>query len=167
MGKSVRNAFTLIELLVVITIMGVIGAYTLANYRSFGEDRNLKSAVLDVISLLRQAQTNATTNVICTDGTWQVEFATDKIINLKCSTLASLQKILQLNPNISISSISGPEISCPSLSSLSFAVDFAPLTGKINLVNPRCTSLTVTLKNIKTTSTKSLIIEKGGRIYGE
>ena len=64
MPKSVRG-FTLIELLVVIVIMSIIGTFAIANYRSFGEDKELESASLDIQSLLRTAQTNATTGTKC------------------------------------------------------------------------------------------------------
>lgn len=168
MRKSVPNAFTLIELLVVISIIAVIGIYALSNYRTFGEDKKLNNSVLDVISLLRQAQTNAATNVICAGGTWQVKFADTKTINLKCST-SPVAKTLQLDQNILISLVSGNHLNCPAVPPPSFAITFETLTGKINLVNPNCTALTVTLTNNTNTNTntKSLIIEQGGRIYAQ
>ena len=168
MGKSVPNAFTLIELLVVIAITAVIGMYALANYRSFGEDQNLKSAVLDVVSLLRQAQSNATTKTICNtayDATWQVAFSDVKTINLNCLEGAATftKKILKLDAkaqNISIQSVSGA--SCPD--GVPLTISFALLRGNIDFIGySNCALLTITLTNSK--STKSLIIEKGGRIY--
>ena len=172
MGKAVPNAFTLIELLVVIAIMAVVGVYTLANYRSFGEDQNLKNAVLDVQSMFRAAQTNATANVKCNTGysaTWQVEFVDTKTINLKCqeSGTSFTKKTLTLGSNIAINSVSGtPSVSCPT--GVSFTLTFAPLSGKINFVGyANCTVVTIILTNSKTTNTKSLVIEKGGRIYGQ
>lgn len=160
-------AFTLVELLVVIAIMGLIGAYVLSNYGSFGEDQKLKSAALDVASLLRQAQTNATTNVICAGGNWQAEFTDTVTIKLQCSAPLRVIKTLILNeknPNIAISAVSVVTGSnCPSIPPPLFAVTFAPLTGKINLVDSRCVSLSVTLTN--GTNSKALKIEQGGRIY--
>lgn len=180
MGKPVPDAFTLIELLVVIAITAVIGIYTLANYRSFGEDQNLKNAVLDIQSLLRTAQTNATANVKCNtlfSATWQVEFADAKTINLNCleSTNSFTKKILKLDekdPNIQIDSISGnpPTVSCPGAPPFSSpfpTTSFAPLTGKATLGSTSCTSLTITVKNNKTGNIKSLTVEQGGRIYGQ
>lgn len=165
MGKTVPNAFTLVELLVVIAIMGIIGTFSLANYRSFGEDQKLKNASLDIQSLLRQAQSSATTNTKCGDlfdAKWQVEFASSTTVNLKCQgpppvTVATLIKSLTW-ANITIS-VSGTGISCP----LFPTVSFSPVSGKLNLDG--CVSpLTVTLTNTKET-VKFFKIEQGGRIY--
>ena len=162
MPKS--RGFTLIDLLVVRAIMAVIGVYTLSSYRSFGEDQNLKNAVLDVVSLLRQAQTNATANVVCNNGTWpwQVQFVNSTTANLKCSGSASVVKSLPpWDQSISIQSFSGT--SCPTSNP---TVNFIPLKGSIEFIGfPNCAALTVTLTNTK--NTKSLIIEQGGRIYAE
>lgn len=59
------KGFTLIELLVVIAIMAIVGTFAIANYRSFGQDKDLESAALDIQSLVKVAQTNATTNIKC------------------------------------------------------------------------------------------------------
>lgn len=167
--RSSAAGFTLIELLVVIGIMAIIGIFTLANYRSFGEDQNLKNAVLDVVSLLRQAQANATTNTICNtaySATWQVVFSDDaKTVNLNCleGPTTFTKKILKLDAkaqNISIQGVSGT--SCPL--GVPFTTSFVLLKGNIDFIDsPNCTSLTITLTNSK--STKSLTVEKGGRIY--
>lgn len=175
MRKSARCAitrgFTLIELLVVVAIMAVIGVYTLSNYKSFGEDQNLKSAVLDIQSQLRTAQTNATSNTQCVNkfgAIWEVEFLNSKTINLRCIEsvpLTALKKTLTLGPNIEIQSASGIGSSCPT--ALPFIIDFAPLTGKITFGSTGCISLTTTLRNTKTGSTKSFTVEQGGRIYAQ
>jgi len=177
MPRTVSNAFTLIELLVVIAIMAVIGVFTLANYRSFGEDQNLKNAVLDVQSMLRAAQTNAISNVVCNTqygATWKVEFSNTTTVVLKCrepSGTSFTKKTLTLGSNIAINSVSGtPSVSCPTVPPFtpftSFTIYFDPLDGKICLgTMTNCTLLTITLINSKTTNTKSLVIEQGGRIY--
>lgn len=161
--------FTLIELLVVIAIIAIIGVFSLANYRSFGEDQNLKNAVLDVVSLLRQAQANATTNTICNTAygaTWQVVFSDDaKTVNLNCleGSTTFTKKILKLDAkaqNISIQGVSGT--SCPL--GVPFTISFALLSGNVDFTGySDCTSFAITLTNSK--STKSLTVEKGGRIY--
>ena len=182
MGKAVPNAFTLVELLVVIAVMAIVGVFTLANYRSFGEDQNLKSASLDIQSLLKQAQTNATANVICNGefgAGWQVEFANDKkTINLKCGTSSTTQKVVQLGVdnyiNISIDSISGVGSGCSSGLSFPVTVNFSTLKGNIDFGVANCNSLTIILKNKKISpdcngsnlvKCKSLKIDTGGRIY--
>lgn len=191
MKQTARSGFTLIELLVVITIMAVIGTVTLANFGDFGEDQNLKSAVLDVQSQLRAAQANATTNLKCntqSSATWQVEYAADKkTMNLNCqepSASPIIKKTLTLGVNIEIQSVSetvsGSGSSCPS--ALPFTISFAPLNGKIDFIDgtgavaTNCTSLTITLRNTKISpdcnganaaKCKSLNIDQGGRIYGQ
>ena len=81
------SGFTLVELLVVITIMAITGVFAFANFGSFGEDQKLKSAVQDVQSLIRQAQSNASTNTKCSTGysaTWQVNFENATTVKLEC-----------------------------------------------------------------------------------
>ncbi len=161
---SARHGFTLIELLIVIGIMAITSVFALANYRSFGEDQNLKNAVLDVISLFRQAQANATTNVICSGGSWQVEFTNATTINLKCSSIPDpLRPPLRLETkNIRVQSVSGSGSSCPTAPP--FTISFGLLTGKVNLGGTNCDSLTITLINSKGI-TRSLVIEQGGQIH--
>lgn len=169
---KIRNGFTLVELLVVITIMALVGTFTLSNYGSFGEDQKLKNAVLDIQSLIRLAQTNATTNVKCNTeygAKWIVEFDGNKTtIYLKClepSGSIFTKKTLHLDvngANIQIQSSSGDTANC---SGLGNAVVFAPLNGEMAL-GQDCTFFTFTLIN-KIGTTKDLRIEKGGRIYAQ
>lgn len=185
MGKAVPNAFTLVELLVAIAITAIVGVFALSNYRLFGEDQNLKSAVLDIQSLLRTAQTNASSNLSC-DGqygaTWQIQIANATTINLNCQVLGgaivgSPTPVKQLiltedTPNISVQSIAPTGIGCTeSTSPFPTVVSFAPLNGKISFegnLGLNCTKvkeLTITLSNNKTSRTKSLKIDLGGKIY--
>lgn len=173
------SGFTLIELLVVISIMAIIGVYTFSNYSSFGEDKKLDSAILDVQSQLRTAQSNAKSNVACSgqfSKNWQVEFASANTVNLKCSASATPQKVLPLDTKyqtitiqaISTKTISGTDclpVAVPPFVSPFPTVSIAPVTGKMDLGGATCTSLTITLLNSKTAHTKDLKIEQGGRIY--
>lgn len=176
MKKTAQNresGFTLIELMVAITISVIIGIVVISNYRAFGEDQNLKSAVLDIQSQLRAAQANASTNVKCDTqygAAWQVEL-NSTTVKLKCqdpppATSATDKKTLTLETNIAIQpSVTGTGSNCPS--ALPFIVGFALLKGNIDLGDPDCTALTITLKNSKTNNTKSLNIEQSGRIYAD
>lgn len=168
MQKSALG-FTLIELLVVIAIMAVISIYTLSNYRSFGEDQKLKNATLDIQSLLRQAQTNATSNSQCGinqfGAIWRVEVADPTTFNLICSLSPNIQKTLQLTLNNNkLIVLSGDDASCPVMP---FTISFAPIDGTITLGEEECTSLTFTLENTVSGNRKDLTIDKGGRIYAE
>lgn len=173
MRKSAFRGFTLVEMLVVIAVMALIGTFTLANFRTFGEDQSLKQGVLDIQSQLRSAQTNATANYKCNTGygaTWQVEFASSTVVNLKCqepSASSFLKKAKTLDANLVIDSILGVGSSCPPAPPFVPplpTVNFSPLTGEISLGGANCTKLTITLKNIRSQATKSLTIEKGGKI---
>lgn len=160
--SSARRGFTLIEFLVVIAIMGIVGAFTLANYRSFGEDRNLKNAALDVQSFLRFAQSNATSGSKCQNqGTlsWIVAFTNNTTLDLKCqnsSGTSSGLKPLSLPAGITYITTTG---TCTSTS-----VTFAPLSGTMTTT---CgLNVTVTLTD-KKNNKKQVIIDQGGRIYGQ
>lgn len=172
MQKSAKG-FTLIELLVVISITAIIGVYTLSNYRSFGEDQNLKNSALDVVSLLRTAQTNAMANLICLSnyGAYQqVQFSNPKNILLTCQLPGSGATLKKLTldpkiPNISIQSISWIGPGCPPGTS---GLNFLSVSGKIEVPaigGENCTSVVIVLVNNKTGNTKSVIVEMGGRIY--
>lgn len=186
--KKAAAGFTLVELLVVITIMAVTGIFAFANFGSFGEEQKLKNAALDIQSLLRTAQTNAVTNVICnTQGAanWQVEFLADKkTINLWCKetsdSASTLKKTLSLETNIEIELAASsfgaradePVTVCPKSAPI---LTFTPLNNKIDLGGKdskgasiskfSCDKLIFKLTNTKTGSTKDLIIERGGRVY--
>jgi|Napbiome12C3dose_1001474.scaffolds.fasta_scaffold00001_161 prepilin-type N-terminal cleavage/methylation domain-containing protein len=165
---SAQRGFTLIELLVVIAIMGIVGAFALANFRSFGDDQNLKNGLLDIQSFLRTAQSNAATNVKCDTGfnaTWTVEFSSITNLDLKCTepqASANSKKSATLGSNLQIEGVAGTGTGCPS--SVPFSVKFSLQNNRIDLGDARCTSVTVTIKNNKG-SNKALIIEQGGRIY--
>lgn len=183
--KKAAAGFTLVELLVVITIMAITGVFAFANFGSFGEEQKLKNAALDIQSLLRTAQTNAVTNVICnTQGAanWQVEFLDKKTIKLWCKetsdSASTLKKTLSLETNIEIelaaSSLAAnePVTVCPKSAPI---LTFSPLNNKIDLGGKdlkeasiskfSCDKLIFKLTNTKTSSTKDLIIERGGRVY--
>lgn len=171
---SLPKGFTLVELLVVVAIMALIGIVTLANYKSFGEDQILKQGILDIQSRFRNAQASSTSNYKCGSefsAVWQVEFTSTTNINLKCkepSGSVITKYTPPLDPNLVINSISGIGAGCtissPPFSSPFPTVNFAPLTGLISFGEANCTSLTITLRNTKTSATKSLTIEKGGKI---
>lgn len=187
-----KFGFTLIELLVVIAIMALVGTFAIANYRSFGEDQDLKSAVLDLKTFLKTAQNNATSKVFCEGNpptVWRVNFENDsgdagRVIQRFCQYVGSVgerdKKNLTFKNNIDFEKICG-DSTCSSgcetaiTSGQWFVTAFIPLSGKIQFsfypdASATCLnakpSVTIVLKNLKTTTTKKLIIEKeSGRVY--
>lgn len=190
MVKAVPDAFTLIELLVAIAIMAVISAVAFSNFKSFGEDQNLKNAVLDVQSLLRAAQTNATTNLKCNNNpvtAWKVSFINSsgtKLIRTFCEYQGSSGEIspkdYNFKPNIELEKVhkGNDDTYCVNdiSGSNSVVVAFAPLSGSVSFIsydNPpnACLNdagdIAVVLKNTKTKSESKVIMDKGGSIYAQ
>lgn len=173
MPEPAHKGFTLIELLVVIAIMAVIGAYTIINYRSFGDEQKLKSSASDVSSLLRTAQSNSTTGVKCQNQpalSWFVEIPDSSTLHLKCTNEGGTStpvKTLTLSGIIQIEGITHSATPCtfPAVPPTSFT--FARLYGTIT---SNCGSagetITATLKSDKVGATiKSKVkIEPGGTV---
>mgnify|MGYP001570393819 CR=1 FL=1 len=167
---SARLGFTLIELLVVIAIMAITGIFTLANFRSFGAEQNFKSAALDVQSLLRLAQTNATSGVKCQSSDtnalgWRVEYTPSTTFNLQCqnsSGWSSSVKQLDISNRATVSSIAVGNCN-PTY------INFAPLYGSVtsgnNSANCPNTTITITLQDTKGTNTRQLKVAPGGNIH--
>lgn len=170
-----NKGFTLIELLVVISIMALLATVSFAKYASLREDQYLKNAANELQSLVRVAQTNAGSGVLCGSvpgATWLVEFIDSKTIDLKCyisDPAAISQKTLLLTNNIEVSGISGTG-NCD----VPVRVNFAPLYGTVtftskNLPYGSCfqssNELTVTLRKIDGTGvTKVITFNKGGSV---
>lgn len=161
---NMKSGFTVIEILVVISIVAIVGTVTLANFRSFGTSKELENASFDIQSILRVAQTNATTNLKCNNQAtlnWITEFSADKkTINLKCQNSSGISgaiKTLSLGNNLQIINIS----TC----SFPVSFNFAPLYGTFSSPCDPNSNMQIVLKNSKTGETKNLMVEKGGRIY--
>lgn len=161
---SAKSGFTLIELLVVITIMALVGAYALSNFGSFGKDQKLKNDALDVLSLLRLAQSNATSGLKCQSQpalNWRVEFTDTSTIDLKCQYLSGANTITSSSiksesPAVSTTLYGFTAGSCASTPTY---VSFAPLYGTMT---SDCGSYSIT---ITVGGTKQVIIDPGGKIY--
>lgn len=168
------HGFTLIEILVVMAVMSIIGVYTFANYKSFGDDKNLTNAALDIQGILRFAQTSASANTKCDTkygAAWQVIYTDTKTLTLQCQDPGTAsfvtKKTLTLGNNITVSA-SGEEPSCPNPSVVGFApVSDKLVDGEIDLGAANCTKVTFTLSSTKVSWTKAVVVEQKGRIYAQ
>ncbi|MBI4038185.1 prepilin-type N-terminal cleavage/methylation domain-containing protein [Candidatus Daviesbacteria bacterium] len=189
MGKAAPNAFTLIELLVVISVVAILGVVAIPSFRNFGEEQALNNALLDLQSNLRTAQTNASTNLKCANqpvDQWKIDFYKQQgkyIVQTHCyyfNGAVLTQSVInkyELPSSIIIEKIfdsgsAGCENTFPTDVTSYAAVIFKPLTNAIyfessidRVTYQTCNQFQVQLKNTKTTSTKQVIIEKGGRVY--
>lgn len=179
------RGFTLIEILVVIAITAVIGLIALVNLQGFGTDQNLKNQALDLVNILKNAQTNASTSLKCNGNlpiSWQTKLSQSGnkiVIDTKCQykndqgvqppiTVSSKT----LSESVLLDSING-KATCVSsdLSADPLTLAFTPLTGQINFsAFGDCFStsneITITLKNSKNQSVMtSVVVNKGGGIY--
>lgn len=188
------RGYTLVELLVVVAIIAIISTVVFANYRDFSKDQILVKATGQIQSLLRLAQTNASSGLKCGADTateWYVKFDPDKNhIRLFCQNSAGqveiTSKIITLDTDVA-NGVSVNEITfdagsgCPSFSSAnSFTVSYKPVFGQISFVLGRggvteCVVNSVAQKaSVKIKYTKNSVdnfktfnINRGGAIDGQ
>lgn len=167
--------FTLIEMLIAITIIGVLSVTSFVYSRSLSQERFLAKALDSTQSLLRSAQSNATTGFNCgsTAGAsgWSVQFKNDDKakINLNCDKSANPIRTLSLENNIQVDSITGSSCMSAPPFSQPVNVSFSSLYGKVTFSGSdsciaQSSTLTITLKNISTAVTKTFTISRGGAI---
>lgn len=157
--KFSARGFTLVELLVALAILAIVGVFSLANFRSFGEENNLKNASLEMQTNLRLAQANASSGVKCQNQTnlgWLMEFPS---LELKCRNSGGLHSVKTFPAFASTIQVTISAGNCtPTF------IEFTPLYGSVKSI---CGSspIRINFKNTKTNNEKNLIIEQGGRIY--
>lgn len=172
MLKSAHSfGFTLIELLITISIMAILSTIAFVNFKDFAQEEVSNRAVGQVQTSFREAQSNASANVLCGNQAgvnWAVNFQTDKTtVNLACGTNNITQKSLHLE-NVQVTSIDGDSPNCSSVS-LPLIITFAPLSSQITMTGSddciaRSKTVTLTLTNTKTSAPKTISISKGGAI---
>ena len=165
--------FTLIELLIVISIISILAVGGFINFKGFSSDQVTIKALGQVQTMLRLAQSNASSSTICnTQGStsWSLNFLNDaKTIELRCDPTNYLQKTIILeNASVAItgSACGGTPASLPF--TISYSTGKAILTFSYAGASAPClaSSLwTFTISNtVNTTTPKSFNINRGGAI---
>ncbi len=174
------KGYTLVKLLVVMTILSIIGLTSFINLGNFREDKLLDVSWTNLQSLIRAAQSNASTGVFCSGvggATWSIEFKDNKTINLNCQA-ASQQNAINvstnsLGGNVQVQSISGNS-GCSG--AFPTTVNFLPVskgitfTDLINTCIAPSQSLTVSLSKAgvqcidNPSACRTVTINKGGSI---
>lgn len=171
-----RRGFTLVELMVVISIISILSLIGVASFKSFSDKQPGIKAQGEVQTLLRLAQSNASTSTLCNgvgSTSWSLMFMSDKkTIELHCEPGDVTHKTYTLE-NAEIE-----EIKCGTLPASSLPVSFNYSTGATQLafleLHPTgntvidASSCTVKIKNLRdTTQILKLTISKGGTINVE
>jgi len=162
--------YTLIELFVVMSIISIISVVGFVNFKDFSADQVTNKAVGIVQTVLRLAQSNATSSTFCDSQSgvsWKVIFNLDGVsINLVCGPTDFLQRTYSLE-NASLQ-IKGS--SCGSASTLPISLIYS-FGGSLTFsAADSClqssSTLTITISNTKDVraSPKSFNLSKGGAI---
>lgn len=167
--------YTLIELLVVISIIGLLGVFTLSSLKGFSKDLVVNKASDEVQSLLRLAQSNATSSTLCNSQgatSWYLKFTnpdtTHSTIELRCNPADFLYRTYNLeNAQVIITGDSGCLISFPTQVSYSPGVGTRTISSSgVSTTCLQSSTVVITISNTKNTSAarKVLKMSKGGAI---
>ncbi len=167
--------YTLIELLVVMAIMSIMAVVGFVNFKDFSSEQVTVKAIGQIQSLLRLAQSNATSGILCSAPQaaklWYLVI-TSTNVDLSCDTATTVNAYHRGYPtdNVTIS------VKCStgdtSGITLPVTISYFPLSGQISFkgsdsstVCSNTNSLFITATNTQNISlTKSLTISKGGAI---
>lgn len=177
--------FTLIELLIIIVIIGILSTIGVANYSTFSATQSLNDSVNQIVSILRTAQANATSSVLCSGETpnnsmkyWgaNINQSTIRLVCIKAgdSTFPFNDTNITVKsvdlPNIT-NTITGTSSGCaPWGSNANLGVDYSRLSGNVTFDSGNyCSSdisFTVEVKYTKgrTPLSKKIVISQGGVI---
>ncbi|TSC87427.1 MAG: Uncharacterized protein G01um10147_604 [Microgenomates group bacterium Gr01-1014_7] len=169
------RGYTLIELLIVMLIMSIIGVTGYVNYKDYAIRKETEKALGQIQTILRLAQTNATTSTVCNGlggASWSVQFETDqKTITLVCGPANSSQKTYSLE-NVKISSIAGSgcqEIgfSSPVIITYSSGQGALTISPSENCLQ-NASTIRFTVENTKDSNvTKVFNLSKGGAVNAQ
>ena len=160
------KGYTLIELLVVLTIVSIIGLVGYVSYQQFAANQFTNKAVGQIQTVLRLAQSNATTSTFCSDnqnvGPWSVIFNPSNTLILACNSIQ--QKVFTLE-NVHIDNVSCGSTAVTLPLELTYANGTGALTFDPTCFNP--TVWTFRLLNTKNDTAKDFKISQGGAINVE
>lgn len=166
-----RRGYTLIELLVVISIIAILAVLGFVNFKNFATDQITVKAQGQVQTLLRLAQSNATSSTLCNGQggvPWSLIFNNATSINLACGSANSVQKTYTLeNVQVAITGDSNCSIGFPATISYSSRIGTQSLSssGATNACL-QSSAITFTVSNIRNpnASPRLFKVSKGGAI---
>ncbi len=181
--------FTLIEILVSLSIVGVLAALTIPNLHRFNEQEILQTEVGKILSVLRQAQSNAQSGLICPNSggaasQWRVTFSssgTGEDIVYSYSLVARCQNDMtnEVRQTFSIPQgitlaiqgtnnvINNGEVATCTLNQNSH-IGFTRTTTQLLCSDiSTLNDMTIVLTNSSINQSKKLIIKNGGSINAE
>lgn len=168
------SGYTLIELMVVISIITIISVAGFVNFKNFSQDNVTTKAAGEVQSLLRLAQSNATTSTFCGASAgvaWSLIVRSDQTtIDLACGSANTIQKTYTLE-NAKIDSIIGSDCG-GAQAALPFTTTYSSGVGTPSFLfsgaSQACLASpmwTLTIRNtLDTNKTKIFKLSKGGAI---
>lgn len=169
------SGYTLIELLIVISIIALLSVVGFVNFKDFSSNQVAVKAAGQVQTLLRLAQSNATSSTTCNNLgslSWSLIFLDNKTIELRCDPADYLQRTYTLeNATISLQCSPNPSICPPSGATFNppLKVSFSSLYGKVTFPEGdtcvgNASTVMIVVKNTNIDSYKCLTISKGGTI---
>lgn len=160
--------YTLIELLVVISIISIMTVVGFVNFKDFSSDQITVKAIGQIQSVLRVAQSNATSSVLCGSNggaSWSViiDNASPSTLTLACGSANSTQRVYALE-NAQIIQILGA--GCGGLGApITFTYSSGMGALRVSPTNScwdQAPSIVFTLRNMKNNTNKTFSVSKGG-----
>lgn len=181
--------FTLIEILVSLSIVGILAALTIPNLHRFNEQEILQTEVGKILSVLRQAQSNAQSGLICPNSggaanQWQVTFSSSGTgentiysysLIARClnDTINEVRQTFTIPQGITLAIqgtnnvINNGEVATCTLNQNSHIAFTRTTTQLLCSDISTLNDMTIVLTNSSINTSKRLIIKNGGSINAE
>ena len=161
--------FTLIELLIVFSLTSILGVVGFVNFKDYAADQVATRAVGQIQSILRLAQSNATSYTNCNGAavsSWSLSF-TSSSMQLSCNPSGTPKAYPLTDAAVVITGDSGCAIPLPATVSYSPGTAAQTVTSATALSTClQSSTITFTVSNTRNPSSpaKTLKISKGGAI---